>query len=204
LKRATADPNSTLIVNQQLLFAVPPTPQGFEYLPDFIGAQDCAALLKAIAGMPLEEAQYKQFTAKRRVVHFGGRYDFSTRELLPADPMPEVLVPLRDRVARAAGIESSEFSRAMVAEYRAGTQLGWHRDVPEFELVAGVSLGSPARLQFRPYPPEKASRKNYFNAWMDPGSLYVLRGPVRWEWQHRVPPVSALRYSITFRTRSKR
>jgi alkylated DNA repair dioxygenase AlkB len=102
-----------------------------------------------------------------------------------------------------AGIEPQLFTHALIAEYRPGVQLGWHRDVPDFEWVAGVSLGSTARMQFRPYPPIDRSRKHYFNASLEPGSLYLLRGPARWEWQHRVPPVPQLRYSITFRTLRK-
>jgi alkylated DNA repair dioxygenase AlkB len=173
---------------------------GFEYHPDFVSARECAQLLDAIAAMPLVQAQYKQFTARRRVAHFGGRYDYSSNELLPSGPLPDMLIPLRERIAAAAGIEPQTFTHAMIAEYQPGVQLGWHRDVPDFELVAGVSLGSTARLQFRPYPPQELSRKHYFNALLDPGSLYLLRGPARWEWQHRVPPVPQLRYSITFRT----
>jgi alkylated DNA repair dioxygenase AlkB len=173
---------------------------GFEYVADFLGLQDAARVLDAIAALPLAQARYKQFTAHRRVAYFGGRYDFSNNELLPAGPIPEVLLPLRERIGAVAGVAARAFTHAVVAEYQPGVQLGWHRDVPDFELVAGVSLGSAARLQFRPYPPKELSRKQYFNAVLEPGSLYVLRGPARWEWQHRVPPVAALRYSITFRT----
>jgi hypothetical protein len=28
---------------------------------------------------------------------------------------------------------------------------------------------------------------------------YLLRGSARWDWQHSIPPVDTLRYSITFR-----
>jgi alkylated DNA repair dioxygenase AlkB len=173
---------------------------GFEYVADFLSDVERLQLLDAARALPLEQAQYRQFTAKRRVMHFGGRYDFSNSELLAARPIPDFLVPLRERVASATGLQPQVFTHAMVAEYAPGVQLGWHRDVPDFEVVAGVSLGSAARMQFRPYPPKEISRKQYFNAWLEPGSLYVLRGPARWEWQHRVPPVPGLRYSITFRT----
>ena len=61
---------------------------GFEYHPDFVSPRECAQLLDAIATMPLVQAQYKQFTARRRVAHFGGRYDFSNNELLPSGPLP--------------------------------------------------------------------------------------------------------------------
>jgi alkylated DNA repair dioxygenase AlkB len=33
----------------------------------------------------------------------------------------------------------------------------------------------------------------------EPRSVYLLRGPSRTEWQHSIPGVEALRYSITFR-----
>ncbi len=173
---------------------------GFEYVAQFLSEREQAQLLDMVTALPLAEAQYKQFTAKRRVAHFGGRYDFSNSELLAAGPIPEMLLPLRARVAAVAALTGEDFTHAMVAEYQPGVQLGWHRDVPDFGLVAGLSLGSTARLQFRPYPPTEISRKHYFNASLEPGSLYILRGPARWEWQHRVPPVPALRYSITFRT----
>jgi alkylated DNA repair dioxygenase AlkB len=33
----------------------------------------------------------------------------------------------------------------------------------------------------------------------EPRSVYLLRGPVRTEWEHSIPGVESLRYSITFR-----
>ncbi|MDB6044794.1 MAG: 2OG-Fe(II) oxygenase [Gammaproteobacteria bacterium] len=176
-------------------------PPGFDYQPEFLGEDAASALLLAIAEMPLAEAEYKQYRAHRRVLHFGGRYDYSRNELLSANnPWPDILIPLRDRIAERVGIEPTAFTHAMFAEYRPGTQLGWHRDVPDFEIVAGVSLGAPAVLQFRPYPPVGITRKDVLNAHLEPRSMYVLRDAVRWNWQHRVPPVTALRYSVTFRT----
>ena len=179
----------------------PNAPTGLLYVADFLSPPEQARLVEAVGAMPLEPAQYKQFTAKRRVIHFGGRYDFSAQELLASESIPEVLLPLRERIAAAAAVAPGAFSHAMVAEYRSGTQLGWHRDVPDFEIVAGVSLVAAARMQFRPYVAAERLRKHYLNLLLEPGSLYVLRDSARWSWQHRVPPVTRLRYSITFRTR---
>jgi alkylated DNA repair dioxygenase AlkB len=39
---------------------------------------------------------------------------------------------------------------------------------------------------------------------VQPRSIYLLRGPARWEWQHSVSATRSLRYSITFRTRRAR
>jgi alkylated DNA repair dioxygenase AlkB len=88
---------------------------------------------------------------------------------------------------------------ALVTEYRPGTELGWHRDVPEFELVVGISLAAPCRMRFRAFPVRKHAK--VFSLDLEPRSLYVLRDEIRWGWQHSVSPTPALRYSITFRTR---
>ena len=88
-----------------------------------------------------------------------------------------------------------------MAEYQPGTPLGWHRDVPQFERVVGISLAGQARMRFRPYPLRENRREDVFALDLDPRSVYVLQGDARWRWQHRVAPTRMLRYSITFRTR---
>jgi alkylated DNA repair dioxygenase AlkB len=95
------------------------------------------------------------------------------------------------------------FTHAIVAEYRAGTALGWHRDVPHFHTVVGVSLAASARLRFRPYPP-RTQRKDAFAIELAARSIYTLKGAARWDWQHAVSPTKALRYSVTFRTLAAR
>jgi alkylated DNA repair dioxygenase AlkB len=92
----------------------------------------------------------------------------------------------------------------LVAEYAPGTPLGWHRDVPNFEDVFGVSLGSPAVLRWRPYPPMDPKPRDIVRLTVAPRSVYAMRGPARWQWQHSVAPVEALRWAITFRTPARR
>jgi alkylated DNA repair dioxygenase AlkB len=112
---------------------------------------------------------------------------------------PEFLLPLQARISRWLGVAAPELNHILVAEYRPGTALGWHRDVPDFELVCGVSLASACRMRFRPFPPKK-DRKSVLSLDLAPRSAYALRGDARWRWQHSIPPTKALRYSITFRT----
>ncbi len=176
-------------------------PAGMIYQPDFIARDEESALLDEIGNLPLREAKYKEFTAKRRIVSYGGRYDFSANELVPEGPIPEFLHPLRDRIASWVGVPASKFTHAMVAEYKTGTQLGWHRDVPEFELIVGVSLGGACRMRMRPYPPKKERNAESLSIDLEPRSAYIMRGEARWGWQHSIPPTNATRYSITFRTR---
>ena len=150
--------------------------------------------------MPLAAAQYKEYTARRRVLSFGGSYDYDANKLLPAQPLIEELHPLRARVARWASVEPEALRHVLVAEYAPGTPLGWHRDVPEHEEVFGVSLGSTAVLRFRPYPPVAPKRADVVKLRAAPRSIYAMRGPARWGWQHSVSPVDELRWSITLRT----
>jgi alkylated DNA repair dioxygenase AlkB len=180
--------------------AAPALPPDFAYREDFITPDEEARLLEAIRALPLQPASYRQWTAKRRIVSFGGRYDFTHQQLHPAEPVPAFLHPLRGRMAEWVGVDAGEFSHATVAEYGAGTQLGWHRDVPDFEIVAGVSLKGMARMRFRPYPPMEGWTRSILMIGLAPRSAYVIRDTARWRWQHSISPTKELRYSITFRT----
>lgn len=195
---------------QASLFAAPALPPGFAYAEDFLAPAEEAAALAGIAALDLREAQYKEFTAKRRVASFGAGYDPRlprsgagyANELTPAPVMAPFLEPLRDRAARWAGADPAEFTDALVAEYRPGTQLGWHRDVPQFEAILGLSLAGACTMRLRRFPP--AGREKVYTLELAPRSVYALRDEARWGWQHAIAPTPALRYSITFRSRRSR
>ena len=175
-------------------------PPGLAYEPEFLRHDEEAALIALIRTLPLAAAKYKSYTARRRVVSFGGSYDYDANRLLPTTALVDELHPLRERVARWAGVAPEALVHTLVAEYAPGTPLGWHRDVPDFEDVFGVSLGTTAVLRFRPYPPVDPKRADVVKLRAAPRSIYALRGPARWGWQHSVAPVEALRWSITWRT----
>jgi hypothetical protein len=118
-------------------------PMGFYYEPEFLSVQQEKDLLEAIGLLPLQEAVYRDWKAKRRIVSYGGRYDFTHRELGEAPPIPQFLHPLREQIARWAGVMPALIHHAVIAEYRPGTQLGWHRDVPNFEPWASRLAGAP-------------------------------------------------------------
>jgi alkylated DNA repair dioxygenase AlkB len=185
----------------KLFVVVPQLPAGMLYVPEFISREEEASLLAEIAELPLHEAQYKEFTAKRRIMSYGASYDFSSNELIPAGEIPPFLMPLRERIAEWVRVPASLFTHALIAEYKTGTQLGWHRDVPDFEFIVGVSLAGHARMRLRRYPPKKGRDVETLSIDLEPRSAYVMRGEARWGWQHSIPPTKTLRYSITFRTR---
>lgn len=175
-------------------------PEGLVHVRDFISPQEEADLLASIASLALTQAHYKSYRAKRRTLSFGSGYDFDTNVLTPAARIPEFLLPLREKVGRWLSTPAEAFVQALITEYAPGTALGWHRDVPQFGIVVGISLHGPCRMRFRPYPPTRTRGKDIFTLDLQPRSAYVLRDTIRWGWQHSIPPTPGWRYSITFRT----
>ena len=170
----------------------------------FLDADDEQALIAHIRDLPLTNAEYLQYTARRRTVSYGGKYDFTHQELNEAPPIPAWLQPLKSRAAAWARLDEQDIAQALVSEYSPGTPLGWHRDVPNYEGIIGISLAGEGVMRFRRYPPRrddgKAARAE-LKLTLQPRSIYTLQGDARWKWQHAVSPTKALRYSITFRTR---
>lgn len=181
------------------LFALEPSyPPGFKYQPDFLSTNEERELLDRFAALPFEPFQFQSYVGNRRVVSFGWQYDFVTRELRKATEMPPFLLPLRDRAARLADLRPDDLEHVLLTEYAAGAGIGWHRDKAEFGEVVGISLLSACRFRLR--------RKNEagwerVSIMAEPRSAYLLRGPARTEWEHSIPAVETLRYSITFRNR---
>lgn len=175
----------------------PRRPEGLVYAPDFIAPEEERSLAERLAALPFKPFEFQGFLGKRRTVSFGWSYRFDGSGLAPAEPIPDWLLPLRERAAALAGREADAFEHALLIEYDVGAGLGWHRDRPVFGDVIGVSLLAPAPLRFRRKANDKWER---FTLTAEPRSAYLLRGPSRDEWEHSIPPVEALRYSITLRT----
>ena len=182
---------------QLALFADPKLPEGFRYQPELITPAQEAALVSRFAELPFKPFEFQGFLGKRRVTSFGWRYDFNEQAMQRAAPLPDWLAEVRDLAADFAGLAPERLAHAMVTEYEPGAPIGWHRDRPQFEDVIGISLLSPCTFRFRR---KKGTGWERASITAEPRSVYLLRGPARTEWQHSIPPVEALRYSITFRT----
>ena len=141
--------------------------------------------------------------ARRRVAFFGSAYDSRNT---PTAELPEFLFPLRARLAEWVWVKPEDFAMALINEYPPGAPIGWHRDAPQYEIVTGVSLLTPCRLKLRPYVSPSAQtrarrpRKTTHEIELRPRSAYLISGEARRNYEHSIPPVEALRYSITFRT----
>jgi alkylated DNA repair dioxygenase AlkB len=173
-----------------------PAPEGLQYVPDFISSEVEQDLIAAIRMLPLQPFQFGQFEGKRRVASFGYRYDYSLRRLEPAGPIPSWLASVIADVESFGG-PSTVIGQVLCTEYEIGVGIGWHRDKPHFDRVFGLSLGSSCKFRFR-----KSNGPSWERLTLDaePRSLYMMSGASRRIWEHSIPAVEAMRYSITFRT----
>jgi len=181
----------------------PDVPEGFQYREDVISEAEESALVAGIAAVEFSTFEMRGVVARRRVAFFGGSYDAGDA---PTRPIPVFLLPFRDRLASWARIEPGRFEMALINEYPPGAPIGWHRDAPQYGVIAGLSLLSPCRMKLRPYRrpgirrPEGERRAATHEITLQPRSAYLMAGPARQAYEHHIPAVGALRYSVTFRT----
>jgi alkylated DNA repair dioxygenase AlkB len=171
-------------------------PEGFRYEPDVITEHEERELLEQVRTLPFKEFEFQGYVGKRRVVSYGWQYDFNERTLREADDIPAFLLSLRDTAARFADMSPSQLQQVLVTEYDAGAGIGWHRDKGMFGEVIGISLVSACRFRLRRKVGTTWERAAII---AEPRSAYLLSGPSRTEWEHSIPEVDTLRYSVTFR-----
>jgi alkylated DNA repair dioxygenase AlkB len=174
----------------------PAWPEGFRFERELVTLDEETAMLKAIETLTFRPVVMRGVPSRRRVVQLGQHYSFGTRRLTPAPPIPDVLLPLRARAAALTDEPAEVFVEALVTEYAPGAGIGWHRDAPPFGVIVGVSLLGSCTLNLRP----RSGRAAPLAIELTPRSAYVFSDVVRRDWDHRIPPTRALRYSITFRT----
>jgi alkylated DNA repair dioxygenase AlkB len=180
-----------------LFGGTPAFPEGFRYQNNVISRDLEASLLEGFRELPFKEFQFHSgYVGKRRVVSYGWQYDFTAARLNKTEDIPDFLMPVREIAARFADVTPGELHHVLVTEYSAGSAIGWHRDKAMFGDVIGISLLSPCSFRLRRKVGAKWERASVI---AEPRSAYLMRGPSRTEWEHSIPPVDSLRYSITLR-----
>jgi alkylated DNA repair dioxygenase AlkB len=182
---------------QLALFNDASGPEGLTYRPEFITRAEEAELIARVRQLPLTPFQFGPFEGKRRVVSFGWHYDFSRQRLEEAEPFPEWIMPVIRAIERATALDDGAIRHVLFTEYEPGTGIGWHRDKKQFDKVFGLSLGAACDFRFRRKDGAKWQR---FTLRAEPRSLYTMEGDARSVWEHSIPAVADLRYSVTFRT----
>ena len=187
-------------MSEQLSLLVPKFPEGLRYEPNFVGSGAAENLIAELRQLDLAQFQFGQWEGKRRVAWFGWKYDYDERKIQRASDVPDWLQPLASKIERFDDLEPGSIAQVLITEYEAGAGIGWHRDKPHFERILGLSLASPCKFRFRRKNGAKWER---FSFDAEPRSLYRMVEEARHGWEHSIPPVERLRYSITFRTMSR-
>jgi alkylated DNA repair dioxygenase AlkB len=176
-------------------------PEGLRYAPAFVSAAIERELIERVAALPLKPFQFGAFEGHRRVKSFGYRYDYTLQKLTESDPIPDWLEDIARSVEMFGNLGEGSIRQVLCTEYEAGVGIGWHRDKGHFDKVFGLSLRSACKLRFRRRHGDKWER---FALQAEPRSLYLMQDEARHDWEHSIPAVDALRYSITFRTMADR
>ncbi len=184
------------------MFSAPPTLlPGLFHAEGFLAVEEEARLIAAIDRVDLEPFRFQGWLGKRVTASFGWRYDFDDASFAAADPIPDWLLPLRNRAAAFAGLVPDDLVQVLLIRYDPGAGIGWHRDRPLFEHVVGISLGVPAKLRFRRRTDTGFDRVAMSLA---PRSIYHLSGEARHRWEHGIAEMAVTRWSITFRSLSEK
>lgn len=151
--------------------AAPDIP-GLRYLPDFTSAEEERALIEIIDHQPWLN------DLKRRVQHYGYKYDYKARAVTAASylgPLPDWLMPSAQKLPFKP-------DQAIVNEYQPGQGISAHVDcVPCFsDTIASLSLGSGTVMRF-------TNGQEKHELYLEPRSLIILSGPARYEWAHAIP-----------------
>ena len=157
------------------------------------------ALIASIDGVEMSPFRFHGWLGNRLTASYGWRYDFDTASFGPTDPIPDWLLPLRERAARFARLKPADLVQALLIRYDPGAGIGWHRDRPVFEHILGISLGAPTTMRFRRRRPGGFDRAS---ASLAPRSIYHLTGEARHQWEHSIAAMAATRWSVTFRSLS--
>jgi alkylated DNA repair dioxygenase AlkB len=174
---------------------------GLSQLPGVLDASEERELIALIDAEALAPFRFQGWLGKRLTRSFGWSYDFDRGRLAPADPLPDWLLPLRDRVAAFARLPAEQLAQALLIRYDPGAGIGWHKDRPAFDHVIGISLGAACTMRLRKRRPGGFDRLALPLA---PRAAYHLTGEARHAWEHSIAPLEETRWSITFRSLTAR
>jgi len=179
-----------------------PKIKGLRYVKNFISSEREQDLITKIDSLPWQNV------LKRRVQHYGYRYDYKLRkttENLYLGPLPDFLEDLAQTLHKDRYIVSKP-DQVIVNEYQPGQGISPHIDcVPCFgDEIISLSLGSGAIMQL-------TNGEQKEGIYLDPASLIILSDEARYQWTHAIPArrsdlvngdrmTRGRRLSLTFRT----
>lgn len=177
---------------------------GLRYYPDYLSHEEQADVLAIIDGQPWLPG------LKRRVQHYGYRYDYTRRAVDGSSylgPLPEWGQQVARKVTKKKQLELVP-NQLIVNENLPGQGISGHIDcVPCFgDTILSISLGSSCVMLFT-----HAKTDAQVPVLLDARSLVIMQSEARYGWKHSIPARKAdvvggrriersRRISVTFRT----
>ncbi|MBF9222492.1 alpha-ketoglutarate-dependent dioxygenase AlkB [Hymenobacter ruricola] len=178
---------------------------GLQYLSDYVDSRLQARLLTCIDESPWQD------DLKRRVQHYGYRYDYKSRRVDRSQylgPLPSWCEYYAQQFYAAGYFTDAPPDQVIVNEYEPGQGIAPHIDcTPCFDdTVVSISLGSACIMNLS----RADDSTQTFDQVLMPGSTLILQGEARFKWRHGIRPVKAdiikgqrvarqRRVSLTFR-----
>ena len=155
---------------------------GMRYVENYITKDEHDSLLEDIDKQPWRD------DLKRKVQHYGFKYDYKARKVnldMRIGELPKWLKRLSYNL-REGGYMQEMADQVIVNEYEPGQGITRHIDCePCFkDTIASLSLGSGCVMDFT----NKHDIQKKIPTWLAPRSLIVLRGEARYEWLHGIAP----------------
>ena len=180
---------------------------GLQFLPSFLTPEqeaDCVSRIDAAEGQWLNDL-------RRRVQHYGWRYDYKARAVTPdmhIGALPDWLADLAKRLYDETGLFDRVPEQVIVNEYEPGQGIATHIDHPGFgPTVCTISLLDDWEMDF------SENWKDKSPALLHRRSCVLLTGDARSVWQHgiasrkqeysesgKLERQRSRRLSLTFRT----
>lgn len=176
---------------------------GLQYIPEYITEDEHAQLLEDI------DRQIWQEDLKRRVQHYGYKYDYKKRAVdysMYLGELPDWLLTIAQKFDERKLVTKIP-DQVIINEYKPGQGIAAHIDCPPCfdKTIISLSLGSTCVMEFT-----NVKTKVKIPILLYPRSLIVLQGESRYEWQHGIPQrqtdkyegrkfVRTRRVSLTFR-----
>lgn len=172
-------------------------PSGLTYIPEYITLDEQSHLLNII------NQQVWSTKLKRRVQHYGYRYDYKNGLLAASSylgALPDWLQNIAERLF-SDRLTAQLPDQVIINEYEPGQGISQHIDcVPCFgKTIISLSLGSPCLMDFT--HPQTASK---LPICLLPGSIIVMQKAARYEWQHGIAARKKDQYEGKEITRQRR
>jgi alkylated DNA repair dioxygenase AlkB len=153
---------------------------GLSYHPNYITSSEHDALLATI------DNQIWMTDLKRRVQHYGYRYDYRARAItadMYVGVLPDWLMALGEKLHRD-GLIASIPTQVIINEYQAGQGIAPHVDCePCFgDTIISLSLGSACVMNFSHLKSDVD-----IPILLEPCSLVIMQGESRYLWKHSIP-----------------